>query len=139
PRQLRAHARPRGRWPHVRPRHPRTCPGAHRGAILMTIYVARDAAAASVGGGRELAQALRAEAGRRGIELDLRYTGSRGLYWLEPMVEVDTPSGRVAYGPVAPGDLPGLFEAGFLEGGAHPLRQGLTAEIPYLARQERIT
>jgi formate dehydrogenase iron-sulfur subunit len=55
------------------------------------------------------------------------------------MVEVVTPAGRVAYGPVAAGDVPGLFEAGFLDGGEHALGLGRTEEIPYLARQERVT
>ena len=46
------------------------------------------------------------------------------MFWLEPLVEVETPAGRVAYGPVAPADVPGLFDAGFLNGGAHPLTLG---------------
>ncbi len=49
-------------------------------------------------------------------------TGSRGLYWLEPMVEVETADGRIAYGPVEPADVASLFDAGFLAGGAHPKR-----------------
>jgi formate dehydrogenase iron-sulfur subunit len=61
------------------------------------------------------------------------------MFWLEPLVEVETPEGRVAYGPVGAADVPGLFEAGFLSGGAHPLAQGLTAQIPWLARQDRLT
>ena len=55
------------------------------------------------------------------------------------MVEVETPAGRVAYGPVAPADVASLFDAGFLEGKTHALSQGLTAEIPYLKNQERLT
>mgnify|MGYP003340855248 CR=1 FL=1 len=55
------------------------------------------------------------------------------------MVEVQTPAGRVAYGPVAPQDVPGLFEAGFLAGGAHALGHGVTEQIPFLALQERLT
>ena len=66
--------------------------------------------------------------------------GSRGLCWLEPLVEVETALGRVAYGPVAAADLPALLDAGLLEGDAsHPLCQGLTEEIPWLARQQRLT
>ncbi|HJS84296.1 MAG TPA: NADH-ubiquinone oxidoreductase-F iron-sulfur binding region domain-containing protein, partial [Acetobacteraceae bacterium] len=60
-----------------------------------------------------------------------------GLYWLEPMVEVATDSGRVAYGPVRPDDLAALRAAGLLEGGAHPLRLGRPEAIPFLARQTR--
>lgn len=106
----------------------------------MRVYLANDSAAASVGGGQALAKALSDEARRRGIaDLETRFTGSRGLYWLEPMLEVATPAGRVAYGPVSPDDLMGLFDAGFLDGGAHTLRRGPTDEIPFLARQDRIT
>ena len=79
------------------------------------------------------------EAQRRGLAIDLVRNGSRGLFWLEPMVEVETPAGRVAYGPVAAGDVLGLFEAGFLEGGAHGLAHGPTEEIAYLKQQERLT
>src|SRR5690606_40697942 len=68
-----------------------------------------------------------------------RSNGSRGLLWLEPMVEVQTAEGRVAYGPVQTEDLPGLFDAGFLQGGAHTLCHGLTDAIPYLKNQERLT
>lgn len=106
----------------------------------MRVYLANDSAAASVGGGQALANALSDEARRRGIaDLETWFTGSRGLYWLEPMLEVATPAGRVAYGPVSPDDLMGLFDAGFLDGGAHTLRRGPTDEIPFLARQDRIT
>jgi formate dehydrogenase iron-sulfur subunit len=45
----------------------------------------------------------------------------------------------VAYGPVAPEDVPGLLDAGLLTGSAHALCHGLTEQIPYLARQERLT
>ena len=65
--------------------------------------------------------------------------GSRGLYWLEPLVEVETPAGRTAYGPVSVADVPGLFDGGLLQGKWHSLALGLTEEIPYLKRQERLT
>ncbi len=65
--------------------------------------------------------------------------GSRGLFWLEPLVEVETAAGRIAYGPLRAQDVAGLFEADFLHGGAHALRLGLTDEIPYLKRQQRLS
>ena len=65
--------------------------------------------------------------------------GSRGLSWLEPLIEVETDEGRVAYGPVTEEDVKSLFDAGFLEGGDHALCQGLVEEIPYLKNQERLT
>jgi len=55
------------------------------------------------------------------------------------LVEVDCGRGRLAYGPVSPADVAGLFEAGFPEGGAHPLALGPTGDIPYLKNQERLT
>ena len=61
------------------------------------------------------------------------------MYWAEPLVEVDTSSGRLAYGPVAVGDVAGLFDAGFLSGGAHALALGATEEISFLKNQERLT
>jgi len=104
----------------------------------MKVFVPRDASAVSVGAD-DVARAIQAEAAARGIELQLVRNGSRGLLWLEPFVEVETPSGRIGYGPVAAEDVPGLFAAGFAEGGDHPLRQGRPEEIPYLAKQQRLT
>jgi formate dehydrogenase iron-sulfur subunit len=102
------------------------------------IYVPRDAAARSVGAD-ETARAIAAHATQRGVDIDLVRNGSRGLLWLEPLVEVATESGRVAYGPVAAGDVPGLFDAHFHEGGTHRLSLGLTEAIPYFKQQERLT
>ena len=102
------------------------------------IFVPRDAAALSVGADA-VAQAVAAELGRRRAPCRLVRNGSRGLFWLEPLIEVETGSGRIAYGPVTPEAVPGLFEAGLLDGGAHPLCLGLTEEIPYLKAQQRLT
>ncbi len=104
----------------------------------VTIYVPRDSAALAVGAD-EVAAALQAECTRRGVALNLVRNGSRGMFWLEPLVEVVTPAGRVAYGPVAPDDIASLFDAGLPTGSAHPLCHGLTDQIPYLAKQERLT
>ena len=107
------------------------------GMSAAKIYVPRDSAALAVGAD-EVAEALQAECDRRGLTPKVVRNSSRGLFWLEPLVEVDTPQGRVAYGPVAPDDVPALLDA-LLGGGAHPLCQGRTEAIPYLARQERLT
>jgi len=103
-----------------------------------TIYIPKDAAARSVGADR-VARAVASEAERRGIAITLVRTGSRGMLWLEPLVEVATPAGRVAYGPVKVKDVAGLFDAGFLTGGAHPLGHGLTEDIPFFKAQTRLT
>ncbi|BBL70775.1 formate dehydrogenase beta subunit [Methylogaea oryzae] len=105
---------------------------------MATVYVPRDSSAVSLGAER-VAEAIRREAAQRGVELKLVRNGSRGLYWAEPMVEVSTVAGRVAYGPVQPQDVPGLFDAGFLEGKSHALSLGATEEILYLKNQERLT
>lgn len=104
----------------------------------ITVYVPRDTAAVAIGA-HQVAQQLAAQAKERGLDVQIVRNGSRGLLWLEPMVEVQTAEGRVAYGPVQTEDLPGLFDAGFLQGGAHKLCHGLTDAIPYLKNQERLT
>jgi len=106
--------------------------------MTVTVFVPRDASALSLGT-EAVAQAIVREAAKRGDDIRVVRNGSRGLFWLEPMVEVATPAGRVAYGPVASADVPGLFTAGFLSGGQHPLSLGPTEEIPYLKSQERLT
>ncbi|MFM2005355.1 MAG: hypothetical protein RLZZ09_1010 [Pseudomonadota bacterium] len=105
---------------------------------MIKVYVPRDSSALGLGA-EQVAEALQAEASHRQADIQLVRNGSRGLYWLEPMVEVETPAGRVAYGPVRPSDVASLFDAGFLEGKPHALSQGLTAETPYLKNQERLT
>ncbi|HET6719569.1 MAG TPA: NADH-ubiquinone oxidoreductase-F iron-sulfur binding region domain-containing protein [Rhodocyclaceae bacterium] len=102
------------------------------------IYVPIDSSALSVGA-ESVARVIAAEAARRDEAITLVRNGSRGLFWLEPLVEVDTPAGRVAYGPVQAADVPGLFDAGFLSGAAHPLALGRVEELPYFAGQERLT
>jgi formate dehydrogenase iron-sulfur subunit len=102
------------------------------------IFVPRDAAACSVGA-EETAQAIAAEAARRGIAIELVRNGSRGMLWLEPLVEVVTAAGRIAYGPVAADAVPGLFDAGFTRGGAHELAQGATEDLIFFKRQQRLT
>ncbi|WP_235839885.1 formate dehydrogenase beta subunit [Derxia lacustris] len=102
------------------------------------VYVPRDSAALAVGADA-VAAAITAEAHKRGLEVRIVRNSSRGLFWLETLVEVLTANGRVAYGPVEVDDVPSLFDAGFLQGGAHTLGHGITEQIPYLAKQERLT
>jgi formate dehydrogenase iron-sulfur subunit len=106
---------------------------------MITVYVPRDSSASSLGA-EQVAAALQIEAAKRDIRINLVRNGSRGLYWLEPLVEVATGDrGRVAYGPVRVSDAPSLFDANFLQGGAHPLYLGPVEEIPYFKNQERLT
>ena len=105
---------------------------------MVKVYVPRDSTALSLGADKT-AKAIRAEAEKRGIKIELIRNGSRGLFWLEPMVEVATDKGRVAYGPVMPKDVPSLFDADFLNGGKHVLSLGLVEEIAWLKKQQRLT
>jgi len=102
------------------------------------VYIPKDAAALSVGADA-VAQAIAEQARARSLTVTIKRNGSRGLLWLEPLIEVETATGRVAYGPVSLADVPGLFEASFLQGGAHALHHGLTEQIPYFKNQQRLT
>ncbi|MDS1140603.1 NADH-ubiquinone oxidoreductase-F iron-sulfur binding region domain-containing protein [Pusillimonas sp. SM2304] len=102
------------------------------------VFVPKDTAAIAVGADA-VAGAIQHEAQRRGLAVDIVRNGSRGLLWLETLVEVQTPAGRVAYGPVEATDVASLFDAGWLDGKPHALAHGLTEDIPYLKRQERLT
>jgi formate dehydrogenase iron-sulfur subunit len=104
----------------------------------LRIYVPRDAAALGMGADHT-ARAIVAEAKHRGIAIELVRNGSRGLLWLEPLVEVEVAGTRMAYGPVQPSDVPGLFDAGFTSGSTHALGHGATEQIPYFKKQERLT
>ena len=75
------------------------------------VYVPGDAATLSVGGAA-VAEAFTKEAARRGLDFALVRNGSRGLFWLEPLVEIATATGRCAFGPVTAGDVAELFDAG---------------------------
>ncbi len=102
------------------------------------VYIPGDTSAVAVGADK-VAASLKSEAERLGLEVDIIRNGSRGMFWLEPMLEVVTPQGRVAYGPVRKTDIASLLEADFLQGGDHPLKLGLTEDIPFLKNQERLT
>ncbi|WP_137921394.1 formate dehydrogenase beta subunit [Hydrogenophaga sp. 2FB] len=102
------------------------------------VWVPCDSAALAVGAD-EVAQAIATEAATRSLDVALMRNSSRGMFWLEPLVEVDTPRGRVAYGPVQAEDVKSLLDADCLRGGAHPLCLGPVDQLPFLAKQERLT
>ncbi|TYB79966.1 formate dehydrogenase beta subunit [Maritimibacter fusiformis] len=97
----------------------------------MKVFLSIDAAAKAVGS-EDVAEALTAEAARRGLELDLIRVGSRGMVWLEPLAEVEIDGVRHAFGPVRVEDVPALLD-GTLAG------HGPTEEIPFFAGQTRLT
>ncbi|MFT4919106.1 MAG: formate dehydrogenase iron-sulfur subunit [Zhongshania aliphaticivorans] len=107
--------------------------------MTLQIFVPSDTTACSLGADG-IATAIASASVQSGADIELIRNGSRGLFWLEPMVEVETPAGRVAYGPVNISDVDGLLKSGLLDGNVdHPLCQGLTEEIPFLKNQQRLT
>lgn len=110
---------------------------------MVKVYVPIDSTALSLGAERT-AKKIAQEAQMRGVEVELIRNGSRGLFWLEPLVEVETAQGRVAFGPVQPNDVAGLFNAEFTnpladKAKAHALYLGLTDELAWLKKQQRLT
>jgi formate dehydrogenase iron-sulfur subunit len=106
--------------------------------MIPVIYIPDDSGALALGADK-VAKAIEAELAARGKQARIVRNGSRGAYFLEPMVEVLTEKGRVAYGPVAPSDVKSLFDAGFLTGDQHRKWLGNPEKIPFLAKQTRLT
>jgi formate dehydrogenase iron-sulfur subunit len=106
--------------------------------MTLTIFVPRDSAALALGA-EKVAQAIETEITLRRLDARIVRNGSRGMFWLEPLVEIDTGAGRIAYGPVSAADVASLFDVDFLGGGDHPLRLGVTEDIEFLRRQTRLT
>ena len=102
------------------------------------IFVPIDSTALSLGA-NEVAAEIQSIAISRGIEIDLVRNGSRGLFWLEPFVEVETADGRIAYGPIEVSDVQSMFDSEFYLGKAHEKCHGKTEEINWLKNQERLT
>lgn len=96
---------------------------------MIKVYVPHDASSLSLGADEV------AEAFAQHDSVDVVRNGSRGLYWLEPMVEIGTAEGRYAYGPVAVADADAIIK----QGTAHPLCLGPVDEIPALKIQNRLT
>src|SRR6478672_9870093 len=101
--------------------------------MTIRIYIPRDAGAVAVGAD-DVAAALEQAAAAGGTTIEIVRTGSRGLYWLEPMVEVATARGRVAFGPLNTANAPAVLDA-MIADAPHPLRLGIADEIPWLKRQ----
>ncbi|GGE21886.1 formate dehydrogenase beta subunit [Gemmobacter megaterium] len=101
---------------------------------MMRVYVPMDAAARALGAD-DVAEAIQTEAAARGVDIALVRNGSRGMVWLEPLVEIATDQGRIAFGPMTPADVPALFEAP----ATHPKAMGATEDLPWMRRQTRLT
>ncbi len=107
-------------------------------SATIRVFVPRDATALALGADA-VAQALRTQCAMRGLDVDVVRNGSRGMAWLEPLVEVLTARGRIAYGPVTADAVGPLLDAGLLAGAPHALCHGPTESIAWLARQQRVT
>jgi len=97
----------------------------------MKIYVPLDSAAKALGAD-DVAATIRSEAATRGLDVEIIRNGTRGMIWLEPLVEVETPEGRVGYGAVDVADVPAL-----LDGKLASL--GLVDELDWMKGQTRLT
>jgi formate dehydrogenase iron-sulfur subunit len=104
----------------------------------LRIYVPGDAAAVACGAD-EIAAAIAALAVKQKLAVTIVRNGSRGMHWLEPLLEVATDQGRIAYGPVGAADVESVFAAMAAGGGAHKLRIGVPEEHPFLKKQTRLT
>ena len=98
----------------------------------MKVYVPRDAAARALGAD-DVAAALMAEAGKRGLDVTIIRNGSRGMVWLEPLVEVETDGIRHAFGPAQPTDAAAILD------GTSAKALGPTDQIEWMKRQTRLT
>lgn len=106
--------------------------------MAVRVFVPRDATACALGA-NDVAQAIQQAARELGVAIDLVRNGSRGAFFLEPLVECEVGSERVAFGPVQPSDIPGMFERGFPGACEHMLALGPVDGIDWLASQQRLT
>ncbi|MAW79879.1 MAG: formate dehydrogenase [Parvularcula sp.] len=102
----------------------------------LTIYLPLDSAAVAMGAD-DLADALQVEADKRKLDLNIVRTGSRGMHWLEPLLEVEKGGERVGYGPVNDDDAASLLDALTGDGG-HAKCVGPVQEIPFFKNQTRL-
>ena len=105
---------------------------------MTRLFISRDSTALSLGA-EQVAKTLQEQAKDQGLDIQIVRNGSRGLYWLEPLVEIETANGRIAYGPVQPENVASLLESGLLEGKTHPLCLGNIEDLPYFKNQNRLT
>ena len=106
--------------------------------MTVRIYISRDSGALCVGA-EAVTEAFRKEAKERGLDVEIIRTGSRGMYWLEPLVEIATDQGRVGYGPVKASKVGNLIDAGMLEGKPHKKCIGVVDDYPWFKNQTRLT
>ncbi|MRI33151.1 formate dehydrogenase [Endozoicomonas sp. OPT23] len=103
------------------------------------LFVPKDTTSCSLGAD-QIADSILEKAEQYDLNIELTRNGSRGLFWLEPLVEVEIGQKRMAFGSVATADVESLLtDLKTGEFAQHPLFLGETEEIPYLKKQQRIT
>lgn len=105
---------------------------------MTKVFVPADTTACALGADA-VAGAIVLQAENRGLDISMVRNGSRGAFWLEPLVEIEADGERYAFGPVTADDVVDLFEAGFPGLSGHPLFLGRLADIEWLGRQDRLT
>jgi formate dehydrogenase iron-sulfur subunit len=86
--------------------------------MSIKIFVSKDSTALSLGAD-QVAEAILKEAQARKLDIQIVRHSSRGVFWLETLVEVETVQGRIGFGPINPNDAKSLFDADFINGGKH--------------------
>ncbi|MYM56244.1 formate dehydrogenase beta subunit [Thalassovita mangrovi] len=98
----------------------------------MKIWVPMDSAAKALGAD-DVAEAIGVQAAARGIEIELIRNGSRGMVWLEPLVEVEIDGVRHGFGPALPSDAAAILD------GSSAKALGPVDDLDWMQRQTRLT
>ncbi len=104
---------------------------------MARVYVPKDTTACALGADA-VAAAIEAEAKARDLDITVVRNGSRGMFWMEPFVEIDSERGRLGFSSVSTSDVQALFDTGFPNTGDSPLCVGLVEDIPYFRDQQRV-
>ena len=111
--------------------------------MSLQIFVPQDTTALALGA-EKVASALIQGAQKLGLDIEITRNGSRGMFWLEPLMEVETETGRIGFGPVNTANVESILsvlnsdsvETKAME---HPLYLGEVSDIEYLSKQQRLT
>jgi formate dehydrogenase iron-sulfur subunit len=101
------------------------------------VFVPNDTSACSLGADA-VAAAVQAAIDAHGIDARMVRNGSRGGYAFEPLVEIDTPRGRIGFARVEPKQAAALFAHG-LPGIDHPACIGRVDDVAFFRNQQRLT
>ncbi len=105
--------------------------------MTVRIYVPNDTGARSVGAD-DVAGAIDQQVRAHSLDAIVVRNGSRGAYWLEPLIEIDSVDGRVGFANVTPAGAVSLFESGAMPTVSHPSSIGLVESLPWLREQQRL-